>query len=387
MSLGEDIMLRSYFSLLVTISLVLALAAPALARSNTEDAHTYMVRGMAAVEMAKSNDELAAAVKEFKKATEIAPNLAPAWYNLGLAQSKIGQLKDAIESYRKYVALAPKADDNQKVKDEIIKLEYRLEQIEQINAFSGEWTSVDGTLRASIVADRDKLTIKMNTIVTLAGSTEAWIYDNPIPSPNVYDNKSLTFHLESRGSKLLGTLESPEIPPYTTGACSLPPEKNQIEGTWENGHIVLKSNVMKFKMIMNSNDSLFADPKVHCDGVAAIGTMPFALSITGPLGKGGIGAGVSSGASGGLMITEVIAGAPAEQAGLRKGDEIVAVDGTELSLLKGDGEKLMKLRGQPGSMVQLVVKRGNEKSDGSPVTERENTLTLSVARVDISARK
>lgn len=377
---------RSYFPLLVTISLVLALAAPALAQSNTEDAHTYMVRGMAAVEMAKSNDELAAAVKEFRKATEIAPTLAPAWYNLGLAQSKIGQLKDAIESYRKYVALVPKANDSQKVKDEIIKLEYRLEQIEQINAFAGEWVSADGRL-ASIVAEGNKLTIKMNTTVTFSGSTEAWIYDNPIPSPNVYDNKSLVFHLESRGSKLLGTLESPEIPPYTTGACSLPPEKNQVEGTWENGRIVLKSNVMKFKVIMNSNDSLFADPKVRCDGVAAIGTMPFALALIGPLGTGGIGAGVSSCASGGLMITEVIAGAPAEQAGLRKGDEIVAVDGTELSLLKGSGEKLMKLRGQPGSMVQLVVKRGQAKTDSSPATERENTITLSVARVDISARK
>lgn len=377
---------RSYFSLLLTISLALALTAPALAQSNTEDAHTYMVRGMAAVEMAKSNDELAAAVKEFKKATEIAPTLAPAWYNLGLAQSKIGQLKDAIESYRKYIALAPKANDSQKVKDEIIKLEYRLEQIEQINAFSGEWMSADGRL-ASIVAEGNKLTITMNTTVTFAGSTEAWIYDNPIPSPNVYDNKSLIFHLESRGSKLQGTLESPGIPPYMTGACSLPPEKNQAEGTWENGHIFLKSNVMKFKVIMNSNDSLFASPKVHCDGVAAIGTMPFELSIIGPLGKGGIGAGVSSGASGGLLITEVIAGAPAEQAGLRKGDEIVAVDETDLSLLKGYGEKIMKLRGQPGSMMQLVVKRGQEKSDSSPGTEKGNSLTLSVVRADISARK
>ncbi|MFQ6759664.1 MAG: PDZ domain-containing protein [Deltaproteobacteria bacterium] len=377
---------RAYFSLLLTISLVAALTAPALAQSNTEDAHTYMVRGMAAVEMAKSNDELAAAVKEFKKATEIAPTLAPAWYNLGLAQSKIGQLKDAIASYRKYLAMAPKATDSQKVKDEIIKLEYRLEQIEQINAFSGEWVSADG-ISASIVADGNKLTITMNTTVTFAGGTEAWIYDDPIPSPNVYDSKSLTFHLESRGSKLLGTLESPEIPPFTTGACSLPPEKNQAEGTWENGRIVLKSNVMKFKVIMNSNDSLFAGPKVRCDGIAAIGTMPFALALFGPLGTGGIGAVVSSGASGGLMVTEVIAGASAEQAGLRKGDEIIAVDGTELSLLKGDGEKLMKLRGQPGSMVQLVVNRGQEKTDSSPATERGNTLTLSVARVDISARK
>lgn len=31
-----------------------------------EEAHTYLVRGMAAIEMAKSDDELVAAVEEFK---------------------------------------------------------------------------------------------------------------------------------------------------------------------------------------------------------------------------------------------------------------------------------------------------------------------------------
>ncbi len=326
---------RYYALLLLMISLVCILTAPALAQSNAEDAHTYMVRGMAAVEMAKSNEELAAAVEEFRKATEIAPNLAPAWYNLGLAQAKIGRFKDAIVSYQKYVALAPQAKDAQKIKDEIIKLEYRLEQTEKFHALSGEWITSHGGLSADIVTNEGKVTITINNIVTLSGSTEASIYDDPIASPNVYDNKSLVFHLDLRGSKLMGVLELAGIPPYTDGACSLPSEKDPAEGTLENGRILLKSNVTRFKVVMNSNDTLFSDPKEHCDGVTPIGTMPFDLALVGPLGKGGIRAGVSHSAAGGLMIGEVKAGSPADQAGLRKGDEIIAVDGSELSLLKG----------------------------------------------------
>lgn len=377
---------RSYSSLLLTISLVLALTAPALAQGNAEDAHTYMVRGMAAVEMAKSNEELAAAVEEFMKATEIAPNLAPAWYNLGLAQAKIGRLKEAIASYRKYVALAPKANDIQKIKDEIIKLEYRLEQVEKFTALSGEWISPDDTLRAAIVADNGNMTIQLYNI-TLPNSVEATLYDDPLPSSNVYNNRNLTFHFVLRGSRLSGTLELQAIPPYMPGACALPPDRNQAEGTLENGRIVLKSQVTTFKVGMNNNDTLFSDVKVHCDEVTPTGTIPLELTLVGPLGKGGIGIDVSAGATGGLMVSAVNAGSPAEQAGLRKGDEIIAVDGSELSLLKGGGEKIMKLRGEPGSTAQLTVKRVPGKPDAAASTAKEETLTVSVRRIDLAAGK
>ncbi len=382
---------RSYSFLLPAIFFILALTAPALAQSNAEDAHTYMVRGMAAVEMAKSNEELAAAVEEFMKATEIAPNLAPAWYNLGLAQAKIGRLKEAIASYRKYVALAPKANDIQKVKDEIIKLEYRLEQVEKFTALSGRWVSPDGHLDADIFADQGKLTIKMNNAIPLVHSTDASIYDEPIPSsnaaPSVYDLKYFTLHLNLRGSRLGGTLEVQAIPPYMPNACGLPLTTGPAEGTLENGRIVLKSQVTTFKVAMNSNDTLFSDPKVHCDEVTPTGTMPVELVLIGPLGKGGIGVGVSRSPSDGLTIIEVKAGSPADQAGLRKGDEIIAVDGSELSLMKGYGEKLMKLRGEPGSTVQLTVKRVPGKPDAAASTAKEETLTVSVRRADISTGK
>ncbi|MBA4391496.1 MAG: formylglycine-generating enzyme family protein [Syntrophus sp. (in: bacteria)] len=121
-------MKTSYYRLIITSFIIMGLAAPVFGQSSADEARKHLVRGMAAIEMAKSEAELTAAAAEFKKATELAPTMAAAWYNLGSVQSKMGQLKDAIASYRRYVILAPKADDAQLVNDEIIKLEYRLER-------------------------------------------------------------------------------------------------------------------------------------------------------------------------------------------------------------------------------------------------------------------
>jgi len=120
--------------MLITIFFVFVASTSALAGNNDEEARKYLIRGVAAIEMAKSEKELAKAVVEFKKATELAPDMAAAWYNLGQVQVKIGQLKEAMESYRKYLALAPEAEDAKRIKDEIIKLEYRLETMERSNA-------------------------------------------------------------------------------------------------------------------------------------------------------------------------------------------------------------------------------------------------------------
>lgn len=123
-------MKTSYYRLIIIALIIIGLPAPVFGQNSADEARKHLVRGMAAIEMAKSNDGLAAAAAEFKKATEIAPNMASAWYNLGSVQSKMEQLKDAIASYRRYLVLAPKADDARLVNDEIIKLEYRMEKEE-----------------------------------------------------------------------------------------------------------------------------------------------------------------------------------------------------------------------------------------------------------------
>ena len=64
-----------------------------------------------------------------------------------------------------------------------------------------------------------------------------------------------------------------------------------------------------------------------------------------------------------LKITAVTAGAPAEQAGLKAGDEVVTLD--DVAIAGADGSKLMDLvhGTQPGQHLRLKVKRdGAERS-------------------------
>lgn len=82
---------KAYFVILL---LLMASFGHAFAQNNAEEqARTYMARGAAAVEMARSEEGLTAAAVEFKKATEIVPNMPEAWFNLGAMQAKIGLLK------------------------------------------------------------------------------------------------------------------------------------------------------------------------------------------------------------------------------------------------------------------------------------------------------
>lgn len=59
--------MQTMFSRLSVVFALAIFSAPSFGQSSAEEeAHTYLVRGMAAIEMAKSDDELVAAVEEFK---------------------------------------------------------------------------------------------------------------------------------------------------------------------------------------------------------------------------------------------------------------------------------------------------------------------------------
>lgn len=125
---------RRWTTLLACLALIFS-ASTAFAQSERFDtARRHMLRGSAALEMAKSKEDLSAAAKEFSKAVEIAPSMADAWYNLGAVQVRLEQYAEAITSFRKYLELNPKAPDAQKVRDQIVKLEYRQERLAEERA-------------------------------------------------------------------------------------------------------------------------------------------------------------------------------------------------------------------------------------------------------------
>lgn len=369
--------MRTIFFRLSVVFALIIFSVPSFGQSSAEEeAHAYLVRGLAAIEMARGDDELTAAVEEFKKAARIAPTMAAAWFNLGAVQAKVGQFRDAIDSYNRYLALAPRADDARKIKDEVIKLGYRLEQSEKFHSLSGQWVTPGGTL-ARVDVDSGKLTIHMKRM-SFPDSADVWMYDKPVNRPNVFEIRAnASFRLESRGNKLAGVLEIP-AESGSSGWCLLPGERNQVEGTLDKGRIRLKIQKMKFKLVMNRNDSLFASTKVHCDEVAPDGSMIVERILMGPLDKGGLGMySVSQSESG----TIIVGTGNDSSTGLKNEDEITSVNGADLTQIKTYGEKIMKLRGQPGSDLQLVVKRVVEKS-GLFSEEKKTTLNITVRLVE-----
>lgn len=90
----------------------------------------------------------------------------------------------------------------------------------------------------------------------------------------------------------------------------------------------------------------------------------------------GIGAYVEEAPEGGVYIIRVFEGGPAEQAGVRSGDIVVAVDGTDVTeqTLR---ESLLLIRGPAGTNVTLSVFRASDQDDTL------HDITVTRARLDI----
>ena len=122
------------------------------AEAVSREAQKYMNRGMAAAEMANSPSEYEEAIREFEQAVNLAPDWPAPYFNLGWLQKENGQYQESLDSYRKYLELAPNASDTEQVQVEIDQIEYKLEKIfeerqkedrmkEKYSAVLGIWQS------------------------------------------------------------------------------------------------------------------------------------------------------------------------------------------------------------------------------------------------------
>ena len=69
-----------------------------------------------------------AAVARFREALKWHPRLAAAYFKLGRAYEERGELRNALESYQKYLELEPKRKKAKKVRKAIARLERELKQ-------------------------------------------------------------------------------------------------------------------------------------------------------------------------------------------------------------------------------------------------------------------
>jgi tetratricopeptide (TPR) repeat protein len=344
---------------LLLAALLLA-ALPSMAEETAADARRHMVRGIAAIEIAKSNAELALAADEFRRATELDPALSAAWYNLGSVQAKLGQFDAAIQSYKRYLALAPKAEDAQKVEDEIIKLEFRQEQVAKSTSRSGTWIASDGTPYV-LAVDGNRLTLTTDRHRISDDEAEStYTIVGKMPITNM---EQVTYHVEATGNRLAGTWMHTAV---ETEKCTIPEESGDATGELRDsdGTIVLRYVRTKYRaatqMAVLTND--------YCAEVVPVEKRKVELSFRGPLPHGGLGvslgglnyylAGTFSalkfGWSGHLTVQALAEDSAAFASGLRSEDEILAIDGTEVKTLSAQ-DAVWRLRGEPGTEVVLTV--------------------------------
>ena len=108
--------------------ILLAWVSVTFAETVSEEAKRYMARGSAAVEMSKTSKDYERAVREFEQAAKLAPNWPDVYFSLGSVQAKAGNYGEAMRNYKHYLELAPKSSEAAKVREQIYKFEYRVEQ-------------------------------------------------------------------------------------------------------------------------------------------------------------------------------------------------------------------------------------------------------------------
>jgi hypothetical protein len=282
---GGNIMSSMFLRLIIVFALIISPTLSFSKDKSEDEARTYLLRGMSAVEMSKNNDDLASAVVEFKRATEIAPNMAAAWYNLGLVQAKIGLFKEAIDSFNRYLILAPRARDAQKVKDEVIKLGYQLERAERVKSLTGQWVTSEG-IKVNIVANDGKIRINFVRRMKFPRSAEVWWDGKKSPGEeSVFDYVDPpSIHLVLSGGKLSGIVEFSGGAPMESSRepwCRLPAEKNPAEGTLDKDRIHLTIKKMKFKVEQYFTQADWLSvPIVNCARITPIGTTSWDMVLT-----------------------------------------------------------------------------------------------------------
>ena len=103
-----------------------AKSAPAV----PEEAERNMARGTAFAQKASDNAGYQKAIAEFEAATNAAPWLGLAYYNLGVVQEKSGLFSEAIQSLKYYLLAVPDAKNARDVKNKIYALEADAEAVQ-----------------------------------------------------------------------------------------------------------------------------------------------------------------------------------------------------------------------------------------------------------------
>jgi len=341
-----------------------------MAEEGPADARRHMLRGVAAIEMAKTNVELTRAVDEFRRATELDPSLSAAWYNLGSVQSKLGQFDEAIENYKRYLTLVPKADDAQKIQDEIVKLEFRQElglekRSLQKNLASalwwGGWTKFKTELTGESlkIAGSKHLRTDDVEVRTLAFPT-GWEEVTP------YLEASITFASESTGSRFKGIWKRDAF--TVDSACKVPADGGVFEATMTPNAEQIAISFSKKQFRVSYSHHFLLEPK--CMQIEELGMVQEQLVLYRVPSEKQYASGVevyndrlraytAYKSYQSVYMLKPTAGSTAEQAGLRDNDVLLVINGKDVRQMDF-GVMMMNLYAAPGTIITMEVGRRGE---------------------------
>lgn len=194
--------MNSLSSALLIPLFIIASFVVALGQNVSDEARRHFDRGIAAVEIAKTPEDLNLAIAEFKQATVLAPAWADAYYNLGKVQEAAEKYEEAIASFRKYMQLVPEASDAMEVASLINKLVFKAEQVLSIPAIidvlasftqSGWKRTAGECLTANLAIKRVDLPISDRTDSVSVGQPLGGVYDRrAFPDGISWQNKKVS---------------------------------------------------------------------------------------------------------------------------------------------------------------------------------------------------
>lgn len=363
-------------SLCAGVFLLLSVPGAVAQSDRLEAARRHMVRGGAAVEMAianKSPGDLQDAAREFRKATEIAPEMALAWYNLGSVESKLGHHATAIAAYQRYLKLSPKAEDASKVQDEIIKLEYQQERTTKRDKLVGNWSVKMPLSHApgQFATDAYKVTLNGNEFRMEPLSHYHWLGREfrlftpdflqggklvPLRVAKI-DNPRFAFVGRLEGEKVVGERIRPGFFDATS-KCQVGDHRTQFEGRFEdNGEVlVLRFEEPRYRAVWDYKSYFSSSMETECLRLETDPPERMELRFTpdrfgpgfelAPRGEGG----------GPWLVGTVNAGYSASFMGIRPGDRVLAVDGQDTEAMS-DAALKGKLWNRPGQTVRVLISR------------------------------
>jgi Tfp pilus assembly protein PilF len=247
---GKTTMMHKWIICLLMTALVAAWSAAAAAQNVPEEARRYMARGIAAIEMAKSTGDYVLAALEFEKAAKLAPDWPEVYYSLGSVQAKMGDPASAVKSYQRYLELAPRSPDAEKVRQEIYKLEYLHDRQKQAAALSGAWKASSGqTFKLLLDGPRLQLTRdeqQGDDVITIKsmGTHTGPMTDAPqlVFLGNLIEGKVTGLYVQAAGK--------------STGHCLLPERSGTFQGTVDSAagemRIVYKRVTLEYEMEFKS---------------------------------------------------------------------------------------------------------------------------------------